>query len=146
MTVIRSPVLKTKLPMNRGDISNPQRHAGQHWDWDRGEKDREAKFQRCFAEHKLRLVSFWCAKHSIPRTLTPTCVCARVTQQSPEKKPTARSSRSAALSLSPAPRSKFVYVCGVTLQVTSKTPTQHTLSPLRYISSIQPAFSGFHSC
>lgn len=33
---------------------------------------------------------------------------------------------------SPDPPSKFVYICGVTLQVTSKTPTQRTL--LHYIS------------
>lgn len=89
-TVIRCPVGKTKLSMElawRGDISIPQRHTGQRWDWDRGEKDGEAKFQRCFAEHKLRLVRFWCTKCSLPRTLTHTCVCVGHSTQ-PQKKHT----------------------------------------------------------
>lgn len=76
--------------------------------------------------------AFWCTKCSLPRTLTHTCVCAGHSTQ-PRKKHKARlaSSTSSALlprrSLYPATWSKFVYVCGVTLQVTSKTPTQRTL-------------------
>lgn len=138
------------LEREEGTFQTPQRHKGQHWDWDRGEKDGEAKFQRCFTERKLRLVSFFDAQNaSLPRTLTHTCVRAGHSTQCRKKSSrTARSSRSSALfpqcSLSPDPWSKFVYVCGVTLQVTSKTPTQRTL--LHYISSIKAVRTSFHSC
>lgn len=41
-----------------------------------GEDHDGAKFQRCFAEHKLGLVSVWCTKGSLLRPSTYTCVCA----------------------------------------------------------------------
>ena len=121
------------LEREEGTFSNPQRDKGQHWDGDREEKDGEAKFQRCFTQHKLRLVSL------MHQALTPTgahshlCVC-RSLNTAPKKTNARLAAPDPLCPLRSAqhPPSKFVYICGVTLQVTSKTPTQRTL--LHYIS------------
>lgn len=139
----------------REDISKPQGHAGQQWDWDRREEDEEAKFQRYFTEHKLWLVKLWCRERPLPRMFTHTFLfaCAHTghSTQPQNKKHMHDSPHQILCALiprhslsSPACWSKIVYVCGVTLQVTSRTPTQHTL--LYYISPIKAALAGFHSC
>lgn len=128
---------KTKLSMKclsvkRGHLKPSETHRSAPGPRQR-RKGRRSQIPKmlCAAQARARQLS-------MHKALTPTdarshsCVCAGHSTQ-PRKKSTrtARGSRSSALfprrSLSPAPRSKFVYVCGVTLQVTSKTPTQRTL-------------------
>lgn len=82
--------LNGMLKREEGTSPALQRHSGQPWDRDRGEKDGEGEFQRCFAKHKLGLVRLSDAQnvHSHRRSLTllRVCVCTWVTQHIPERK------------------------------------------------------------
>lgn len=138
-TVIGCPVGNTKLSVERFNV---QMGHLQLSDTHRSAQPLTPRRWRCQIPKMLcrntssGSLGFWCTKCSLPQMLAHTCVCTGHlkqpwTKKKKKKEKSSQAPKSSAHfpqhSLYPASWSKFVYVCGVTSQVTSKTPTQHTL-------------------
>lgn len=115
----------------RWDISTRQTQAGHCCVRDRGDKRGKPHSKHAFHNASSGSSVFWRTKRTLPRVHTHTHERAgQATKRPPPKKNmfTACSKRVQRLGCRElSSSSKFIYLCGATLQVTSEPPTQHTL-------------------